>query len=266
MCPPILFASGAPDDRARSSSFVSANSEDFRVKRSVFLAASASAAVVNARAQARPTGVPGGVDLVERAAEFDRVGFDAIIGRSAEVRQLWEALAFHPALFNGMKNALNGLHFGFGYPVDRIALVVAAHGPSSVYTFSETIWARYGLGKALKLMDAAGDVVTSNVFLAPRADATGSMNPDDPHGFYQDTSVQTLQRRGVIFLTCHTAVEEQSRRLVQGGFAPTGMTEQDVARDILTSLIPGAVVVPSMSAAIAVIQGQFRYTYTSPAY
>ena len=39
------------------------------------------------------------------------------------------------------------------------------------------------------------------------------------------------------------------------------MTATEVAGDILTHLIPGAVVVPSMVAAIAVLQAKYGYTY-----
>ncbi len=73
-----------------------------------------------------------------------------------------------------------------------------------------------------------------------------------------------LQRRGLIVLTCHTAVEEQARALVRDGYAPSAMTAQDVANDILTHLIAGAVVVPSMVATIAVLQSTYRYTYLTP--
>ncbi|MGH7659819.1 MAG: transcriptional initiation protein Tat, partial [Vulcanimicrobiaceae bacterium] len=70
-----------------------------------------------------------------------------------------------------------------------------------------------------------------------------------------------LQSRGVVFLTCHTAVMEQSKSLIKGGFAPSGMTAKDVAADILTHLIPGAIVVPSGVATVAVLQQVYRYTY-----
>jgi intracellular sulfur oxidation DsrE/DsrF family protein len=78
---------------------------------------------------------------------------------------------------------------------------------------------------------------------------------------YQDASIEMLQRRGLIVLTCHTAVEEQARAIVSRGFAPASMTAAEVAGDILTHLVPGAVVVPSMVAAIAVLQATYRYTY-----
>jgi len=37
----------------------------------------------------------------------------------------------------------------------------------------------------------------------------------------------------------------------------------DVADDILTHLVPGAVVVPAMVAAIAVLQHEYGYAYTT---
>ena len=40
---------------------------------------------------------------------------------------------------------------------------------------------------------------------------------------YQDASIEMLQRRGLIVLTCHTAVEEQARASCKKGFAPAGM-------------------------------------------
>jgi hypothetical protein len=64
-------------------------------------------------------------------------------------------------------------------------------------------------------------------------------------------------------LTCHTAVEEQSQALVKAGFAPSGMSAQDVADDILTHLIPGTLVNPSMVATVAVLQKVYGYTYVA---
>ncbi|MGB8519407.1 MAG: hypothetical protein WCD38_04525, partial [Candidatus Tumulicola sp.] len=67
-----------------------------------------------------------------------------------------------------------------------------------------------------------------------------------------------------IYLNCHTATEEQARGIVKKGFAPAGMSADDVADDMLTHLIPGALVVPAMVATIAVLQAKYRYTYIAP--
>lgn len=225
------------------------------MNRSSFLASSASIAAVG--------GVPGGTHFVERKADFDEAAFAQVVGRPADVRQLWEAVSFHPQIFSNVKNSLNGLQFGYGYAPSRIAMVVAPHSASSAYTYTDYLYKKYNLAEALTLKDAKGNPVTSNLYLAPAAPLSAGDNPDAEGSMWQDTSIQTLQRRGVVFLTCHTAVEEQARNIVKGGYAPSGMSASDVADDILTHLIPGTHVVPSMVATVAVLQSRYRYAYTT---
>lgn len=208
--------------------------------------------------------VPGGTHLVERRADFDAAAFDRAVGRPAQIRQLYEAVAFRPAVLNNIKNSFNGLQFGFGYAPGTIAVALAAHGPSAVYGYADELWGKYRLGEFFKLADATGNSIASNVFLVKRSAINAAADPDDPAGMYQDTSLEMLQHRGLVVLICHTAVEEQARALVKGGFAPAGASASDVADDLLTHLIPGAVVVPAMVATIAVLQAKYRYTYLSP--
>jgi hypothetical protein len=227
-----------------------------------FLASSATLAATSGIAGAPE--VPGGTHRVERRAEFDERRFAEIVGRPAAIRQLYEAVAFAPAVLGSIKNSFNGLQFGFGFPPGQIAIALAGHGPSSAYAYGDRIWGTYRIGEFLKIDDAAGRPMTSNAFVAPHAPFDVAANPDDDAGMYQDASIGMLQRRGLIVLTCHTAVEEQSRAIVEKGFAPAGASAGDVAADILTHLIPGAVVVPSMVATIAVLQSRYHYTYLTP--
>jgi len=208
--------------------------------------------------------VPGGEHFVERHADFDASGFAAVVGRPAQIRQVYEAVSFQSGLLGSVKNSFNGLQFGFAYPPTAIAIALAGHGPSAAYGYSDEIWRRYRIGEFSKIVDAQGGPVLTNIYFAARATFDATADPDDDAGMYQDTSIETLQRRGLIVLTCHTAVEEQSRALVRGGFAPDGMKARDVADDILTHLIPGALVVPSMVATIAVLQSTYRYAYLTP--
>ena len=64
-------------------------------------------------------------------------------------------------------------------------------------------------------------------------------------------------------MTCHTAVEEQSRQLIKAGKAPAGMAATDVSADILSHLIPGAIVVPGGVGTLAVMQTKYGYTYAT---
>ena len=221
------------------------------MNRASFLSTSVAAAAV----------VPGGSALVEPRADFDEAGFARAVARPADIRQLWEAVSFHPAVFNNVKNALNGLQFGYGYAPGRIATVFAPHGPSSAYTYSDDVWQRYRIGEALGIKDSNGKPIESNIWLRPPSAFENTADPNDPQGMYQDTSIATLQSRGVVFLTCHTAVEEQARNIVKNGFAPAGTTAPAVADDILTHLIPGARVVPAMVATVAVLQQRYHYSY-----
>jgi intracellular sulfur oxidation DsrE/DsrF family protein len=231
------------------------------MKRTTFLVSSASLAAGAAGAALAAPSVPGGTQLVERLADFDETRFDSIVGRPARIRQVVEAVSFSAVTLNNVKNALNGLQFGFGYPSDGIAIALANHGPSTAFALTDDVWAKYRLGEYWKIGDATGKPLVANSFYPEKSTYDASASPDDAHGMYQDTSVQMLQRRGVIVLACHTAIEENARKLIAGGFAPSGATPEQVADDLLTHLVPGAVVVPSMVATIAVLQAKYHYTY-----
>lgn len=228
-----------------------------------FFAGSLTIAAASGVARAQ-SAVPGGTHGVERQADFDATRFAELVGRPAQIRQLYEAVSFQPGVLGSVKNSFNGLQFGFGYRAEAIAIVLAGHGPSAGYGYSDYIWRRYRIGEFSKIADLNGRPALANAYLPARATYDTSADPDDSAGMYQDTSVQMLQRRGLIVLTCHTAVEEQARALAREGFAPTGMSSQEIANDILTHLIPGAFVVPSMVAAIAVLQSTYRYAYLTP--
>ncbi len=228
------------------------------MNRSAFLLASTAVAVAGTSAQA--AGVPGGEQFVERRANFDEEAFRRIVGRPARIRQVVESVSFNPATLNNVKNTLNGLQFGFGYPQDAIVVALANHGPSMAFAYDDAMWQKYGIGAFFKIADASGKPVTSNVYYPSKSTDDASASPDDEHGMYQDTSLETLQRRGLVVLACHTAIEEQARKLVASGIV-SGATPTDVADDLLTHLIPGSVVVPSMVATIAVLQATYGYTY-----
>lgn len=234
------------------------------MKRTSFLSAGAaglSTVSLAATASAATGMVPGGRALVEPRAAFRERAFDAKLGRPVQIRQLWENIAFKPGVFANVKNSLNGLQFGFGYAPDDFMLALANHGPSSVYNWTDGIWEKYRIGEFFQLRDAAGTSVTRNVFLPRHSAPDGPQDPNNAASPFQDTSIEALQARGVLFLACHTAIEEISRGLVKAGHAPAGMSSSDVAADILTHLIPGTIVVPSMVATIAVLQHRYRYTY-----
>ncbi|MBV8489397.1 MAG: hypothetical protein JO199_02615 [Candidatus Eremiobacteraeota bacterium] len=231
------------------------------MNRTAFLTASATLVAASGAVASAQTAIPGGEHLVERKADFDEQAFASTVGRTAEIRQLWETVAFKPSIFNNIKNSFNGLQFGFGYAPGSMAMALAGHGPAASFSYTEYVWDKYQIPKFHGLVDATGAPVATDVYYASKATYDPKADPDDAAGMYQDTSIEMLQKRGLVVLACHTAIEEQARGIVKKGLAPAGMTATQVADDILTHLIPGAVVVPSMVAAIAVLQAKYNYTY-----
>ena len=205
--------------------------------------------------------VPGGTAFVENRAHFDEAAFAAKVGREATIRQLYQNVAYRPGVLNNIKNSLNGLRFGFGIQPSRIAIASANQGPSSAYTFSDYVWSKYRIGEYFPILDSDGKPIGRNVNLRRTSAANGPSDPNLPTSPFQDTSIEALQQRGVIFMTCHTAVEELAAGLVKRKYAPAGLDPSAVAADILTHLIDGALVVPSMVATIGVLQQRYGYTF-----
>ncbi|MGA8534912.1 MAG: hypothetical protein WB615_12465 [Candidatus Tumulicola sp.] len=199
--------------------------------------------------------------LISRKEHFDWKTFESLVGGSPDIRQVWEAFSFHPQVFNNLKNVLNGLEFGYGYDRRDVHLVFAPHGPSNAYNYNDYIWRTYRIGEALDLRNVKGDLVTSNVFLKPSSSLSGSHDLDDERGSLQDTSIEGLQERGIVFLTCATAVQEQARIVRDAGFAPNGLNATEIAADMLSNLIPNTHLVPSMVATIVILQRVYGYSY-----
>ena len=106
------------------------------MNRSAFLVASSTALALSSGV-ATAQSVPGGHELVERKANFPAAAFDALVGRPAQIRQVYETVSFKPGVLSSVKNSFNGLHFGFGYPAASIAVALAGHGSSAVYAYSD---------------------------------------------------------------------------------------------------------------------------------
>lgn len=234
------------------------------MQRKKFLAGAATIAALASSACAK--GNADELEAVEPASQFDFTAFRRLVDKPSDVRQLWDAGGYQPQILVAILNSLNGYQFGYGIAPKRIATVACLHGFANAFGYDDWIWEKYKFGELFNemfgLKDRSGNAVTTNVFAHPRSTFDKAADPNDPKGMYQDNSLSTLQRRGVLFLVCHTGAAEQARTLVQSGGAP-GMTPQAVLKDLLAHVIPGAIVVPSAVATIGILQNRFRYAYTT---
>jgi len=202
------------------------------------------------------------IGLVETATQFDVRAFDTLVATNAEFRQVWDAGELQPRILGGIKNSLNGLQFGFNVPPANIAMALVAHNTSNLLLYDDTAWSTYLLGQLFGVKDPTGATVQTNIF-APSRSMNSTADPSDVHGFYQDASIATLQRRGVHFFVCNTALVQQAETIVRAGV--TRQTPQEVADALRSHLLPGAVLVPSGVAAIGYLQSRYHYGYAAGA-
>jgi intracellular sulfur oxidation DsrE/DsrF family protein len=202
--------------------------------------------------------------LVWKASEWKLPEFQNLVNEPARVKQVFDVVQIgNGAALSSVKNALNGLRFGFGIPEHQVKIVAGLHGDANLLNYDDYIWNKYKIGEWLNVVDpATRKPAVKNLFYRSKDGLKGesaSKDPDDPDSIYQDTSMQALQARGVQFLSCHTALEEQVRVLIQRDKLP--QTPEQIVKDMLAHTEPGVLVVAAMGAAIAVLQAEGHYTY-----
>lgn len=209
---------------------------------------------------------PVDAQLVYKSTDWNIADFARLIKPRARVKQVFDVTQIGGGRFlNNMKNSLNGLQFGFNIAADQIKIVSALHGPANMLNFDDYVWKKYRIGEWLKVDDpVTGQPAVRNPFLISKAGADKlrvSQDPNDEKSSFQDASIQALQARGVQFLCCHTATEEQARALIkQYGLA---QQPEEIAKDLLGHTVSGVLVVPAMVAAIALLQSEGRYSYVT---
>ncbi len=224
------------------------------VEHAVVGAAALGAAVTSADAQ-----------LVYKSSDWKLAEFDRLLKDPSRVKQVFDEIQIGDGRFlNNMKNSLNGLRFGFDVPVDQIKMIGALHGPANMMNFDDTVWQKYRVGEWLKVTDPkTGQPAVRNIFYPSKsAPAHGATeDPNDENSSYQDASIQTLQARGVQFLCCHTATEEQAKALIK--LQDLKQQREEIVKDLLSHLHPGVLVVPAMVSALALLQSEGRWTYVT---
>jgi intracellular sulfur oxidation DsrE/DsrF family protein len=200
--------------------------------------------------------------LVYKSSDWKLAEFNRLVKNPSRVKQVFDEIQIGDGRFlNNIRNSLNGLQFGFDIPAGSIKIIAALHGPANMLNFDDYVWKKYGVGEWLKITDPkTGQPAVRNVFYPRRATST-SKDPNDENSSFQDSSIQELQARGVQFLCCHTATEEQARALIKRNT----LTQQpeEIVKDLLSHLQPGVLVVAAMVSAIALLQSEGRCSYVT---
>jgi hypothetical protein len=206
--------------------------------------------------------------IVWKTSQWKLASFEELLGEKARVKQLFDVTQVeNGASLAKVKNSLNGLHFGFGVPVDQIRVIGGLHGPANLLNYDDYVWSKYKIGAWLKINDSiTGEPAVRNPFYVSAlseeaARISASTNPNDESSALQDASMHGLQRRGVRFLGCHTALEEQVRQLIK--HYNLNEDPETIVRDMLAHTVPNVLIVASMVSAIALLQSEGRYSYVT---
>ena len=124
----------------------------------------------------------------------------------------------------------------YGVGEHEVNVAFALYGHTTPWGLTDAMWEKYKLGAAIGITDSTTNApLIRNWFAHPRAgDPVGDGTPD--------SSMESLQRRGVVFLLCNNALKRWSGRLEKGGMG----TAADIHADLRAHALPGVVIVPDV--------------------
>jgi hypothetical protein len=169
-------------------------------RRAALKVAGAAAAGAAVFAQAAKTVSAHDLRPNDPAYHFDE--YEAIVNRDLTVRMFyaWPNVT-NAIIYANVSNGLNGFQFSYDVPADRIQVVVQAYATANLAMYDDSIWAKYRLGEVFKVQDpTTGQPATRNMWFASKNPPASEPPTDRSDPYYSDTSIEGLQRRGVLFL------------------------------------------------------------------
>lgn len=136
------------------------------------------------------------------------------------------------ALRRGL-NFIDVMNQDYSIPDDRVGLAIGVHSPALGFLLNDAMWAKYELGKRFAV-NAAGAPATANPYRAGAA-----------------FTVEALHKRGAQFLACNRAL-----RRLGGELAGPGGNAAAVHAELVANVLPQAIVVPAMVAALSRAQSR----------
>lgn len=227
------------------------------ISRRKFVSAAAATSLVAISAASTPIHA----QLVDKTDDWNVSDFHHLVQSPAHIKQVYDVSSIGDGKFlNNIKNSLNGLHFGFGYAMHDIQVIAALHGAANMMNYDDYVWEKYHIGEWLNVEDPkTGKPAVRNIFYSSEMPHFASQDTESEQSIYQSARIEVLQSRGARFLSCHTASEEQSRKLIK--HLNLSQKPDEIVRDWQAHTIPGVLVVASMVAAIAVLQCEGNYSY-----
>lgn len=189
--------------------------------------------------------------MVDRIDLWDYEASSILLAYTGGPRQVWESTEIAAPWPNLMREALNGQVFAHQHP-DFLG-VAAVHGNAHLSLFNQEIWDKYSLSRSTAGKFQRNDLIVEKGGVSPED------SRQDVNGFYGpgNNNIVSLQRRGMVFVACHDSIHAIARGLAA---SQPGLKSDAVAADLTNSLIPGAILVPSVVAYLVELQDA-KFTY-----
>lgn len=186
---------------------------------------------------ARPAGGPQQADWLERITGKHRTVFDV------EAHRNGNALAQAASFLDAWHEA--------GVPDGEVNLVMGVRGSGLPLVLRDDLWRRFPIGSQYAITDPrTKQPADRNLFI------DASVRPGGPMNARQ--TVETLQKRGALFLTCMNTIKGASRHLAAAGLG----SPDEISATLRDGVLPGVIVVPAMVVAFTLMQERgISYVY-----
>jgi len=135
-----------------------------------------------------------------------------------------------------VRNYLDAWRDAYGVVERDVSVVVTLYARTTPLGLQDEMWGKYQLGAALSITDSTTNApLIRNWFAHPKAgDPVADGTPE--------SSMEVLQRRGVVFALCNNALKRWSGRLEKSGLGAATA----IHADLVAHALPGAIVVPDV--------------------
>ena len=145
------------------------------------------------------------------------------------------------SLFVHLQNAINAGEFSMGWGKGNCATAAVLLGPSVILGLNDAMWAKYTLGEAFGIKDAAGKGETANVFYKAQTAMAFEGDPGAGGNVYQDWSAEACVKRGTMLMVCHNAMVAMAGATA----GKTGGKPMDILTEWKANMNPGFMLVPA---------------------
>lgn len=181
--------------------------------------------------------------------QWDHEALSEVLAYRPVTKQAWDNTDIGGPWLNVMRNSLNAQIWSFKHP--DFLVVSETHGTAQLALYDQAMWDKYDLAKL-----AGGGFEKNSLIVDRPAASADPANYEDPSGVFsgENNSITALQRRGVLFMSCHNAIWEQAVKLHSTGANPDKATVDVIAAELTNHLIPGVVLTPGAVATLPELQ------------